>query len=125
MEPHERQYVDLLVAMAVERFSERIIQRNGGVAPALDRLRADPHGEGIWLGRFVEAFFRDALLDTPGGACLVLRAMADRRWAAGEELPAGATVGEVLQHMARRVFEALLVKKTEEALERELAFGGE
>ncbi|HEY8395049.1 MAG TPA: hypothetical protein VIK92_09650 [Thermaerobacter sp.] len=125
MEPHERQYVELLVAMAVDRFSERIIQRSGGVAAALKQLRADPHGEGIWLGRFVDAFFRDALLDNPGGACLVLRALADRRWEAGADLPAGATVGEVLQHMAKRVFETLLVKKTEEALERELAFGGE
>jgi len=125
VEPHERQYVDLLLAMAVERFSERIIQRNGGVAAALDRLRADPHGEGIWLGRFVDAFFREALLDTPGGACLILRAMADRRWEGGDELAPGSTVGDVLQYMARRVFEVLLVKKTEEALERELAFGGE
>lgn len=125
MEPHERQYVDLLLAMAVDRFSERIIQRNGGVAPALDRLRADPHGEGIWLRRFVEAFFQDSLLDTPGGACLILRALAERRWEAPEDLPAGATVGEVLQHMARRVFEVLLRNKTEEVLERALVFGGD
>ncbi|HEY8416266.1 MAG TPA: hypothetical protein VIK99_10910 [Thermaerobacter sp.] len=125
MEPHERQYVDMLLAMAVDRFSERIIQRNGGVAPALQRLRADPHGEGIWLGRFVEAFFRDCLLDTPGGACLVLQALADRRWDDEEDLPIGASVGEILQYMARRVFENLLQTKTEEVLERGLAFGGD
>ena len=72
MEPHEQQYVNLLFAMAVERFSERIIQRNEGAQNALNRLRANPQGEGVWLNEFVDAFFRDALLDNTAGACLIL-----------------------------------------------------
>ncbi|CCQ98306.1 hypothetical protein CULT_830034 [[Clostridium] ultunense Esp] len=37
MNPHERQYFNLLLAMAVERFCERIIQRNEGAENALYR----------------------------------------------------------------------------------------
>ena len=80
MELYERQAFDMFVSLAVERFCERIVQRNGGMERALARLREDPDGEGVWLGRFVEAFFRENALDNPGGACLVLRAL--ERWEA-------------------------------------------
>lgn len=126
VEPHERHYVEILLAMAVERLGERIVHRNGGVANALNRLRADPQGEGIRLGEFVDAFFRDNLLDTPDGACLILRALANRRWEAGSGGSGPTSIGEMLQHMAKTAFGTLLQQKTtEEALEQTLVFGGE
>lgn len=125
MEPYERQIVDLLMNLAVEYFSERIVQRNEGAGRALGRLRNDPDGEGVWLSEFVEAFFREHLLDTPGGACLVLRAYAQRPWSPPEALATATTVGDALQVMAKALFAASLAKRTEEALERALVFGGE
>lgn len=114
MEAYQRQQFDLLLALAVERFAERLVQRNQGAATALARLRANPQGEGVWLDQFVEAIFRDFLLDTPGGACFVLQALARRHVAPPE---AGA-VETMLQQMARRAFADLLATKTIEMLER-------
>ncbi|NWG21728.1 MAG: hypothetical protein HXY39_15590 [Chloroflexi bacterium] len=114
MEAYQRQQFDLLLALAVERFVERLVQRNQGAGPALARLRADPQGEGVWLDQFVAAIFRDFLLDTPGGACFVLQALARRRLAAPE---AGA-VETMLQQMAHRAFADLLAAKSIEMLEQ-------
>ncbi|OXB91724.1 hypothetical protein [Parageobacillus galactosidasius] len=125
MNPHEQQYFNLLLAMAVDRFSERIIQRNEGVQKALERLRTNPHGEGIWLNEFVDAFFRDALLDNPAGSCLILQALANQRINDFSNIVEGVTIGEMLQEMAKKTFAALLHRKTEEALEQALAFGGD
>ncbi|BDG47382.1 MULTISPECIES: hypothetical protein [Parageobacillus] len=125
MNPHEQQYVNLLLAMAVDRFSERIIQRNEGAQKALERLRTNPQGEGIWLNEFVDAFFRDALLDNPAGSCLILQALANQRVHDLSNIAERVTVGEMLQEMAKQTFAALLHRKTEEALEQTLAFGGE
>ncbi|EZP77504.1 hypothetical protein H839_07714 [Parageobacillus genomosp. 1] len=125
MNPHEQQYFNLLLAMAVDRFSERIIQRNEGVQKALERLRANPDGEGIWLNEFVDAFFRDALLDNPAGSCLILQALANQRVNDLSNIVERVTVGEMLQEMAKQTFAVLLHRKTEEALEQTLAFGGE
>lgn len=125
MERHEQQYVNLLFTMAVERFSERIIQRNEGALNALDRLRTNPQGEGVWLSKFVDAFFRDALLDNPAGACLILQALANQRLNDTSRILEHATVGEMLQEMAKQTFASLLQQKTEEALEQTLAFGGD
>lgn len=124
MEAHEQQYFNVLLSMAVERFSERIVQRNEGVENALERLRTSPQGEGVWLDEFVSAFFRDALLDNPAGACFILQALANRKTASLDGMFASATVGDVLQKMAAQTFAALLRQKTEEALEQTLAFGG-
>jgi hypothetical protein len=124
MNPHEQQYFNLLLAMAVDRFSERIIQRNEGAQKALERLRANPQGEGIWLNEFVDAFFRDALLDNPAGSCLILQALANQRVNDLSNIVERVTVGEMLQEMAKQTFAALLHRKTEEALEQTLAFGG-
>ncbi|MCL6599585.1 hypothetical protein [Alicyclobacillus macrosporangiidus] len=126
MDLHEQEYVNLLLTMAVERFSERIVQRNGGTESALRRLRANPEGEGVWIIEFVQAFFRDLLLDNPAGSCLVLEALSNERlsfspWD-GEER---SRIGDVLHHMAIRSFAAVLQSKTEEALEQALVFGGD
>jgi hypothetical protein len=125
MNPHEQQYFNLLLAMAVERFSERIIQRNEGAQNALNRLRTNPQGDGVWLNEFVDAFFRDALLDNPAGSCLILQALASQRLNDTSHMFERVTVGEVLQEMAKQTFATLLQHKTEEALEQTLAFGGD
>jgi hypothetical protein len=125
MNPHEQQYFNLLLAMAVDRFSERIIQRNEGAMNALELLRTNPQGEGIWLNEFVEAFFRDALLDNPAGSCLILQALANQRVNDLSNIVDRETVGDILQALAKQTFATLLYRKTEEALEQTLAFGGE
>lgn len=124
MNAHEQQYFNVLLSMAVERFSERLVQRNEGIAGALARLRLDPQGEGVWLEPFVAAFFRDALLDNPAGACFVLNALANRKITREPSWNGAQTVGEALQNLAMQQFADLLRQKTEEALEQALAFEG-
>lgn len=121
MEPHARQQFEMLLRAAVERFCERIVQRCEGVGPALERLRTDPQGEGVWLDDFVEAFFRDSLLDNPGGACFVLQALQRRPVPDAISLKAD-TLGQHLQQMARHAFAALLNQKAIEALSQHAAF---
>ena len=119
MDAHQRQQFDFLLAMAVERFGERLIQRNEGAANALDRLRADRNGEGIWLDQFVDALFEDFLLDNPAGACFILQALHRRSVALPE---AEGTVEAILNSMARQAFADLLARKMEEALEQTVAY---
>ncbi|MBE3595593.1 MAG: hypothetical protein IMW86_00950 [Hydrogenibacillus sp.] len=128
MHPHEQEYFNILLQMAVDRFSERIVQRNAGVQNALERLRSDPEGEGIRLEAFVEAFFRDTLLDQPAGSAFIVQALSARPFDAPALSPAlqgAATYGAALSTLAVRAFADLLRQKTEEALEQSLLFGGE
>ncbi len=119
MENYRRQQFDVLLATAVERFAERIIQRNGGPEPALERLRAAPHGEGIWLDDFTRRIFEDFLLDNAAGAAFVLEALARRPAPAPAAAAAAArTVEDLLLHLARAAFADLLARKTEEVLEQ-------
>ena len=114
MDLHEKQQFDFLLNTAVERYVERLEQRNGGVDIALERLRKDPEAEGVWLSRFTQAIFDDFLLNNPEGACFVLKALAKRT------LPAvgAGKVETILLTMAQRAFADLLRQKTEEALEQ-------
>lgn len=114
MDLHERAQFDFLLQAAVERYVERLEQRNGGAAPALARLRAEPEGEGVWLTEFTRAILRDFLLDNAAGAAFVLRALARRRVSP----PPAGTVEEMLVGMATEAFAALLKSKSEEALEQ-------
>ena len=118
MEVHQRQQFDFLLLTAVERFSERLEQRLGGPGPALERLRSDPAGEGMWLDELTRHLFVDFLLDNTAGACFVLQALAKRRLPA----PRGGSVQDMLLEMAVAGFAALLAAKTEEALEQRSAF---
>ncbi|CCQ98305.1 conserved hypothetical protein [[Clostridium] ultunense Esp] len=79
----------------------------------------------MWLNAFVDAFFQDALLDNPAGACLILQALAHRHVNDPSRLFERITVGEVLLELAKEGFATLLRQKTEEALEQTLAFGGD
>lgn len=118
MEPYQRQQFDFLLLTAVERYVERLTQRNGGAEPALTRLRCDPQGEGVWLDQFALAIFRDFLLDNAAGACFVLQALPRRRVAP----PEAATIEAMLQAMALRAFADLLGAKTAEALEQQIGY---
>lgn len=118
MEAYQRQQFDYLLLTATERFAERIVQRCAGHQQALQRLRADPQGEGVWLDTFVGAVFQDFLLDNPAGACFVLQALARRQIGA----PTAGTVEAMLQQMAVRAFADLLQLKTEEAIEQQLSY---
>jgi hypothetical protein len=118
MDLHERQQFDQLLQTAVERYVERLEQRNEGGEKALARLRANPQGEGIWLDKFVNAFFEDSLLNNTDGAAFVLRALPKRTIAP----PPGGSVDSMLKAMAASAFGALLQRKTEEELERRMSF---
>lgn len=118
MDGHERQQFDFLLATAVERYVERLEQRNEGAANALARLRENPEHEGVRRAEFVSAVFADFLLDNPDGACFVLRALARRR----VDPPPRGTVGEMLQALAAAAFCDLLTQKTDEALEQHAAY---
>jgi hypothetical protein len=116
MDNYRRQQFDVLLGTAVERFTERIIQRNGGAGPALGRLRAAPNGEGIWLDQFTRRIFEDFLLDNAAGAAFVLEALARR--GAPQPGPPGGTIEELLVRLAQSAFTDLLARKSEEALEQ-------
>jgi len=112
---HERQQFDWLLQTAVDQFAERLVQRNAGAEPALERLTATPEAEGVWLSQFVDAVFRDGLLDNPAGAAFVLQALERR---AAPVVTSAPTIGELLNTAARSAFAVLLRQKTLEELER-------
>lgn len=119
MNAHERQQFDVLLQTAVERYAERLVQRNDGPERAHARLQETPDAEGVWLSRFVEAVFEDHLIDNTAGACFVLEALERRPLPAA---PQGQTVGELLTRLARDAFEALLRQKTLEELARRTSY---
>lgn len=116
MDLHAQQQFDFLLMTAVERFTERLVQRSGGAVPALERLRAE--GAGGEVRVFVDALFQDFLLDNPAGACFVLEALSTRPARPVEAGPVGA----ILIALARQTFGDLLAVKAEEALEQAAAF---
>ncbi len=120
MDLHVRQQFDFLFATAVERFAERLEQRNEGPHRALVRLQNDPEGAGVWLSEFVEAVFSEFLLGEPAGSAFVLEALARRPWPADFE--PGGSIEQVLTRAARAAFGELLLAKTEEALEQRALF---
>ena len=105
--------------MAIERFGERVIQRNEGATNALERLREDPDGEGIWLNEFIDALFQDFLLDNAAGACFILKALKKR------PITLAVTAGNVeaiLIAAAKQALRDLMARKMEEALEQTVAY---
>jgi hypothetical protein len=118
MDLHERQQFDSLLQTAVERYVERLEQRNEGAENALMRLRDNAQGEGIWLNQYVEAIFQDFLLNTTDGAAFVLRALPKRKLASVD----AGSVDAMLSAMARSAFADLLRMKTDEELERRSSF---
>ena len=119
MELHERQQFDFLLMTATERFVDRLIQRQMGAANALQKLRADPNGDGVWLDEFVSAIFQDFLLDNVAGACFVLTALAKSHITPP---PAERNIEATLVVMANMAFADVLRRKTEEFLEQEAMY---
>lgn len=115
MELYQRQQFDFLLLTAVDRYVERLVQRNEGADNALRKLRADPQGEGIWLNQFVEAIFQDFLLENVAGACFVLQSLAQQT----VSMPNGGSIEKMLVTMAKESFAGLLQRKTEEFLEQQ------
>lgn len=127
MNAHERQQFDMLLQMAVDRYAERLVQRNDGPEQAHVRLRDTPDAEGVWLSGFVDAVFQDSLLDNTAGACFVLEALERRPVPApaGDATSAGAaasSVGDLLARVSRQAFAALLRQKTLEELARRSSY---
>jgi hypothetical protein len=121
---YEKQYFNTLLQIATERLVERAVQRSEGAEKALRLLRTDPYGNGIWLDKFINAFFEEFLLDNTAGSCFILQALSKRRYNL-ELLPQQAlTVEEIIKKMAKEVFGELLKQKAEELLEQHVAFGG-
>ena len=121
MDLHERQQFDFMLFTAVERYVERLEQRNEGGANALAGLQSAPQGEGIWLNDFTDAIFSDFILDNVEGACFVLKALAKRA------LPSDgrANVGRIDAHLialAKASFAELLRQKTIESLEQRISY---
>ncbi|MCX9192324.1 hypothetical protein C3Y87_13065 [Carbonactinospora thermoautotrophica] len=119
MDAYLRQQFDVLLLTAADRFAERIIQRCEGATNALQRLRADPQGEGVWLDEFVDAVFADFCLDDAAGAAFVLQALHKRQVTVEDT----GTVSDVLVRLAKKVFADLLAAKVIEAMERAERYG--
>ena len=119
MEAFARQQFDVLLGGAIASYVERLEQRCGGPVPALARLREDPNGVGVWLDEFIDALFRDTLVDNAAGACWVLQALGRRPT---PPVPATGTIDAALGVMARAAFREVLRLKSEETLEQRLAF---
>lgn len=124
MEHYERQQFDFLLQTAVERYVERLEQRNQGPTRSLELLRGNREGEGIWMSQFVENIFDDFLLNSDGGAAFVLRALAIRKAPALPSKP-GQTVEQFLITCAQAAFAELFLQKTIECLEQHSSFEAE
>lgn len=120
MDTHLRQAFELLLADAVNAFVERTVYRCGGPEAALERLRSDPDGEGVWRSEFVSAVFSEQLLDTPSAGCFVLDAL-ERRTVPADP---GGTVADVVGRLARAAFTDVLTARADQQLQRDLAFQG-
>lgn len=117
MDLHQRQQFDFLLQTATERFVARLEERFRGAETALEKLRGEPDGEGVWLGGFVDAIFQDFLLDGVDGSCFVLRSLPKRSIESQKaRLSSASTVEQGVGTLARGLFADLLLQKAVEAL---------
>jgi hypothetical protein len=119
VDAHLRQQFDVLLLTAADRFAERVVQRCAGTANALERLHADPGGEGVWLDAYVDAVFAEFCLDDVAGAAFVLQALHKRPVVVEDS----GTVSDVLVRLAKQVFAERLAAKVTEALDRAERYG--
>ncbi|MEI7555078.1 hypothetical protein [Candidatus Chlorohelix sp.] len=120
MEIHEQQQFDFLLVTAVARYTERLAHRNAGAENALQKLRENQQGDGIWLNQYVDAIFQDFLLDNVAGACFILKALSKRNLT--NDITLQGSVEQVLISMAKQVFTELFRQKVEESLEQATIF---
>jgi hypothetical protein len=114
MDLYQQQQFGFFLQTATERFVERLEQRFRGAATALEKVKSDPNGDGVWVDEFTNAVFEDFLLNNIDGACFVLRSLAKRKTGGCDE----GTVEYALQSLARELFAELLLQKTIEILEQ-------
>lgn len=117
MELHQRQQFDFFLQTATERFIERLQQRFRGAEGALEQLRTDPNGQGVWLEGFTQAVFEDFLLNNLPGACFILQSLAKRPVDATTMTLSG-NVESAMQSLASTLFRELLRQKSLEMLEQ-------
>jgi hypothetical protein len=115
MELFLQQQFELLLQDATGNFAERIVHRCNGPEAALAMLAAEPDGDGVHRGQFVQAFFEENLLDNVGGYTFVLQALERR------QLPAdpGGPTGEVLARLSKAVFADVLTTMTAQLIQRQ------
>lgn len=115
MELFLRQQFETFLQDAAGNFTERVVQRCGGPENALERLRVDPEGEGVFRSEFVRAFFEENLLNNTAGYGFVLEALERRI------VPpvAGGPLSEVLANLARAAFADVLTTMTAQLIQRQ------
>jgi hypothetical protein len=118
MELYLRQQFDLILAEATGNFVERVVHRCGGEEAALERLRSDPNGEGVWIDEFVNNFFEEHLLTGVAGAAFVLQALEKRTVPADD----GGTVGDVINRLARLAFADVLAQQSAQLIQRSMVY---
>ena len=125
MHQHERQQFEFFLQTAVERYVERLEQRFRGAEAAMQNLRQDPNGQGVWLEGFCQAVFEDFLLNNVNGACFILCAMAQQtlvpicaNMELGPSKESSIKVEVHLVNLAKRQFSQLLYNKSLETLEQ-------
>jgi hypothetical protein len=114
MDLYKQQQFGFFLQTATERYVARLEERFRGAGGALEVLKQDPHGEGVWLDEFTAAVFEDFLLNNIEGSCFVLQSLPKRKV---DAVPAGS-VETILIDMAKKLFAELLLQKTIESLEQ-------
>ncbi len=115
MELFLRQQFELMLQEATGNFTERVVHRCGGPDAAMSRLDADPEGEGVFRGEFVQAFFEENLLNNAGGYCFVLEALERRNLPPDD----GGPVIEVLERLAHAAFADVLTSMARQLIQRQ------
>ncbi|MEN1705072.1 MAG: hypothetical protein AAGJ54_06105 [Planctomycetota bacterium] len=114
MNAHERVHLDSLVNEACDLLCETSIQRCEGPTKALQKLRSDPNGHGVWLDKFIGMFLSENAMDNLPGACAILEFGERRAMPAIDE----KTVGKALLAAGEAVFTDLVRNKADQALEQ-------
>ncbi len=114
MDLYQQQQFGFFLQTATERYVARLEERFRGAESALEVLKQNPNGEGVWLDQFTDAVFEDFLLNNVEGSCFILQSLPKRQL---DSTPPG-TVETVLIGMAKKLFAELLLQKTTESLEQ-------
>lgn len=123
MELFEQVQFESLLMDAAGRFNERLTQKSLGHQNALLKL-GDPQDSQIdkMLTEFIDALFKESLLDNVSGYCFLIGAMHGQ----GIELEENTwKVSSLLAHVATECFKQLLRQKAHEFLELQIAYGFE
>lgn len=124
MDDYQRIHIDNLVHEATDLLCETSIARCGGPTRALEALRSNADGDGIWLDRFVSMFLGEHALDGVSGAAVIVEAFEKRPASQAWSVAEAKTVGAQLTAVARELFGDRVKAKCDEALEQAAALEG-